>query len=48
VLAKTSFVQRVNTVGGVPPPADTCDSLQEVGRQAFVDYTADYIFYTDQ
>jgi hypothetical protein len=48
VLAKTSFVQRVNTVGGVPPPADTCDSLQEIGRQAFVDYTADYIFYTDQ
>lgn len=47
-LAKTSFVQRVNTVGGVPPPADTCDSLQEVGKQAFVDYTADYIFYTDQ
>jgi len=48
ILAKTTFVQRVNTVGGVAPPADACDSLQEVGRQAFVDYTADYIFYTDQ
>jgi len=48
VLAKTTFVQRVNTVGGVPPPADTCDSLQEVGHQAFRPYSADYIFYTDQ
>lgn len=48
VLAKTSFVQRVNTSGGLPPPADTCDSLQEVGRQAFRSYTADYIFYTNE
>lgn len=48
VLAKTTFVQRVNIVGGLAPPADTCDSLQEVGHQAFSDYTADYIFYTDQ
>jgi Protein of unknown function (DUF3455) len=48
VLAKTTFVQRVNTSGGVAPPADTCDSLQEVGRQAFRPYTADYIFYTDE
>lgn len=48
VLGKTTFVQRVNTIGGVAPPADSCDSLQEVGRQAFRPYTADYIFYTDQ
>jgi len=48
VLAKTTFVQRVNTVGGVAPPADTCDSIQEVGHQAFRPYTADYIFYTDE
>ena len=48
VLGKTTFVQRVNTVGGVAPPADTCDSLQEVGRQAFRPYTADYIFYTNE
>lgn len=46
VLAKTTFVQRVSTSGGVAPAADTCDSLQEVGRQAFRPYTADYIFYT--
>ena len=48
VLAKTTFVQRVNTSGGVAPPADTCDSPQEVGSQAFRPYTADYIFYTDE
>ena len=48
VLAKTTFIQRVNTSGGVAPPADTCDSLQEVGTQAFRPYTADYIFYTDE
>jgi hypothetical protein len=48
VLAKTTFIQRVNTAGGLPPPADTCDSLGEAGRQAYRPYTADYIFYTDQ
>src|SRR5215475_11364082 len=48
VLAKTTFVQRVNTVGGASPPADACDSLTEVGRQAFRPYTADYIFYTKE
>jgi len=47
-LTAATFVQRVNIVGGVAPPADTCDSLQEVGAQAFRPYTADYIFYTDQ
>lgn len=48
VLAKTTFIQRVNTSGGVAPPADTCDSPEEVGSQAFRPYTADYIFYTDE
>jgi hypothetical protein len=47
-LTAATFVQRVNIVGGIAPKADTCDSLQEVGKQAFSDYTADYIFYTDQ
>ena len=48
LLTVTTFIQRVNTSGGLAPPADTCDSQQEVGRQAFREYTADYIFYTDQ
>ncbi len=48
ILSKATSVLRVNTSQGVAPPADTCDSLQEVGRQAFSPYTADYIFYTDR
>jgi hypothetical protein len=47
ILTKTSFIHRVNTTGGLAPGEDTCDALQEVGRQAYVPYTADYIFYTD-
>ena len=47
-LMVTTFIHRVNTTGGLAPPAETCDSLQKVGRQAFVPYTADYVFYTDQ
>lgn len=46
-LTKTTFVQRVNTAGGVAPSTG-CDSLSNLGNQAFVDYTADYFFYTDQ
>ena len=46
-LTVTTFIHRVNTTGGLAPAADSCDALQEVGRQAFVPYTADYIFYTD-
>jgi len=43
-LTKTTFVQRVNTVGGNPPSAG-CASPADVGNQAFVDYTADYFFF---
>src|SRR4029453_1954270 len=48
LLTVTTFIHRVNTTGGLAPAAETCDSLQEVGRQAYAPYTADYIFYTDQ
>ena len=47
-LTAATFIQRVNIVGGIAPRADTCDSPQEVGKQAFSPYTADYIFYTDE
>jgi hypothetical protein len=43
-LTETTFIQRVNTVGGVAP-ATRCDALPDVGRKAFVPYTADYFFY---
>jgi Protein of unknown function (DUF3455) len=43
-LSDTTFVQRLNTSGGVAP-AD-CTSLADVGKERFVPYTADYFFYS--
>lgn len=43
-LAKTTFIQRVNTSGGVAP-ATGCTSSADVGNRAYVPYTTDYIFY---
>ena len=43
-LTKTTFIHRVNTTGGVAPSTG-CASSADVGRQAFVPYTADYVFY---
>jgi len=45
-LTATTFIQRLNTSGGVAPSTG-CASLTDVGNQAFVPYTADYFFYTD-
>jgi hypothetical protein len=44
VLAHTSFVQRLNTAGGVAP-ATGCSLESNVGATALVPYTADYFFY---
>ena len=41
MLSKTSFIQRVNTSGGVAPTT----ACTEAGVMAFVPYTTDYIFY---
>ena len=43
-LRKTTFVQRLNTIGGLAPKTG-CSSLADVGNKAFVPYTADYFFY---
>ena len=43
-LTGTTFVQRLNTTGGLAPSTG-CSSLTDVGNQAFVPYTADYFFY---
>jgi hypothetical protein len=43
-LSKATFVQRLNTAGGVAPSIG-CASSADVGRQEFVPYTADYFFY---
>lgn len=46
ILAKTTFVQRVNTAGGLAPKTG-CGSPADLGNQAFIPYTADYFFYTN-
>jgi len=43
-LTKTTFIQRLNTVGGLAP-ASGCSTFGDVGRRAFVPYSADYFFY---
>jgi hypothetical protein len=43
-LTATTFIQRLNTSGGVAPSTG-CASSTDVGNQAFVPYTADYFFY---
>ena len=43
-LGETTFIQRVNTTGGLAPAAATCNA-NTVGTQAEVPYTADYHFW---
>ena len=45
-LTATTFIQRLNTSEGVAP-ADECTSMNDIGKEAFVPYKADYFFYTD-
>jgi len=45
-LSVASFVQRVNTVGGVAPSVG-CLSLDDINNTAFVPYEADYMFFTN-
>ena len=44
LLTKTTFIQRLNTKGG-SAPADGCSVPGDVGKQALVPYSADYIFF---
>jgi hypothetical protein len=43
-FADTSFIQRVNTTGGLAPAAATCNA-GTLGTQSEVPYTADYRFW---
>ena len=43
-LTKTTFIQRLNTKGG-SAPTEGCFTLADVGKQALVPYSADYIFF---
>ena len=44
-LTKTTYIQRLNTKGGVAP-ATGCSVAGDVGKQALVPYTADYYFFS--
>lgn len=45
VFARVTSIQRVQTLGGQPPPAATCDPARQKGKEARVPYRADYYFY---
>ena len=43
-LTRSTFVQRLNTSGGIAPSTG-CAQSTDIGKTAFVPYTADYFFY---
>jgi hypothetical protein len=43
-FADTTFIQRVNTTGGLAPAPATC-TANTIGTQSEVSYTADYHFW---
>ena len=43
-LTATTFIQRLNTSGGIAP-SDGCTESPDVGKKALVPYTADYFFF---
>jgi hypothetical protein len=43
-LTATTFIQRLNTIGGLAPTTG-CAAAEDVGKRAFVPYEADYFFY---
>jgi hypothetical protein len=44
VLARTTFIQRLNTSGGIAPTTG-CSQSTDIGAMALVPYQADYFFY---
>ena len=45
-LTKVTFIQRLDTEGGLAP-ASGCSTFEDLGRRAFVPYSADYFFYKE-
>lgn len=43
-LTVTTYMQRVNTMGGLAPSIG-CTLAEDVGKREFVQYEADYVFY---
>ncbi len=45
-MASVKSIQRIKTVGGVAPSSG-CAAAADVGKQARVPYTSDYVFFVD-
>ena len=45
-LTATSYIQRINTVGGLAPAAQDCDA-GTAGQQREIPYSADYVFFKE-
>ena len=43
-LSRTTYIQRLNTTGGVAPSTG-CSAASDMGQRVFVPYTAEYSFY---
>ncbi len=43
-IGRARWIQRLNTVGG-KAPATGCAAAGDIGKRAFVPYSADYLFY---
>lgn len=43
-FGKTTYIQRLSTVGGLPPAAETCNA-SSLGTTEEVEYSADYTFW---
>ena len=46
-MTGTTFIQRVNTVGGLAPTTG-CAQATDVGKKALVPYQAEYVFYRER
>jgi hypothetical protein len=46
ILAKTSYINRINTEGGLPPSSG-CEA-NHLGSEKHISYSADYVFYAKQ
>lgn len=45
-LTRTTYIQRVNTAGGVAPSTG-CRTKNDLGNRVLVPYTTDYVFYEE-
>ena len=47
ILDGVTYIQRINTVGGVAPTTG-CAAATDIGKRSFSPYEADYLFYKER